>query len=240
MRSRRPKGAMGTAGGTPIGFRLVDTAGRKHGRSFVETFLIGFIVFVILLVPSMFGLSKLAAMPIFGGEVALSDEVRSGRIDPDDPSYDIFANTDRLNILLLGVNGNLTDTIMLGSYNLKDQKADIISIPRDTYYDRPEAKTAAQRRINAVYGALGVDGAAAAVQDVLCGIPIDYYAVVEFDGVAKAVDAMGGVTVDIPIDMNYDDAYAKPPLHIHFKKGVQKLNGEDAVRFLRFRKNNNG
>jgi LCP family protein required for cell wall assembly len=184
----------------------------------------------------MFGLSKLAEKPIFDGAGALSD----AQLDPSDPNYDIFADTDRLNILLLGVNGNLTDTIMLGSYNLKDQRADLISIPRDTYYERPDAKTAAQKRINAVYGAKGVDGTAAAVRDILGGIPIHYYALVRFEGVAKVIDAMGGVTVNIPIDMNYDDAYAKPPLHIHFKKGEQKLNGEDAVKFLRFRKNNGG
>jgi LCP family protein required for cell wall assembly len=239
MRSRKAKDFAGAANGIPKGFQPVK-ATKKQGFGPIKTFLIGFFIFVLLLVPAMFGLSKLAEKPIFGDAGALSDEVRNARLEEDDPNYDIFANTDRLNILLLGVNGNLTDTIMLGSYNMKDQRADIISIPRDTYYERPDAKTAAQKRINAVYGAKGVDGAAAAVQDILGGIPINYYVIVEFDGVAKVIDAMGGVTVNIPIDMNYDDPYAKPPLHIHFKKGEQKLNGEDAVKFLRFRRNNNG
>jgi LCP family protein required for cell wall assembly len=223
-----------------MGFRTVDVAVKKRRFGFVKTFLVGFIVFVALLVPSMFGLSKLLANPIFGEAGSLPDEVRRSQLDPSDPNYDVFANTERLNILLLGINGKLTDTIMLGSYNLKEQRLDIISIPRDSYYERPAAKTAAQKRINAVYGSAGVDGTAAAVQDILGGIPIHYYAVVQFEGVAKVIDAMGGVTVNIPIDMNYDDPYAKPPLHIHFKKGEQRLGGEDAVRFLRFRKNNNG
>jgi LCP family protein required for cell wall assembly len=240
MRSRKPKDATNAANGIPKGFRAVDAAAGKQGFGLIKTFLIGFLIFVGLLVPSMFGISKLAAKPIFGEAGMLSEEVRKSQLDPDDPNYDIFANTERLNILLLGVNGNLTDTIMLGSYNMKDQKADIISIPRDTYYERPEAKTAAQKKINAIYGAKGVDGVAAAVQDILGGIPINYYAVVDFDGVAEIVDVMGGVTVNIPIDMNYDDPYAKPPLHIRFKKGEQRLNGEDAVKFLRFRKTNGG
>jgi LCP family protein required for cell wall assembly len=238
MRSRNPKGAAGFAGDLPKGFRVVDAPPRRRKFSFGKTFFIGFIVFVVLLVPSMFGISKLAARPIFGGDGALPEEVRRSQIDPNDPNYDLFEKTERLNLLLLGVNGKLTDTIMLGSYNLKDQTMDIISIPRDTYYERPEAKDAAQRKINAVYGSSGINGTAAAVQDVLGGIPIHYYAIIDFDGAAKVVDAIGGVTVNIPIDMNYDDPYAKPPLHIHFKKGEQTLNGEDAVKFLRFRKNN--
>jgi LCP family protein required for cell wall assembly len=240
MRSRKQKDASGIAGGLPKGFRpvAVTTTKKRPGFSPVKTFLIGFIVFVVLLVPSMFGISKLIAKPIFGDDGALPDEVRRSQLDPNDPNYDLFENTNRLNLLLLGVNGKLTDTIMLGSYNLKDQVLDIISIPRDTYYERPEAKSAAQRKINAVYGSSGINGTAAAVQDVLGGIPIHYYAIVDFDGVAKVVDAIGGVTVNIPIDMNYDDPYAKPPLHIHFEKGEQTLNGEDAVKFLRFRKNN--
>jgi LCP family protein required for cell wall assembly len=211
---------------------------RTRGSGFLKTFLIGFVVFVVLLVPSMFGFSKLAAKPIVGGDEILPDELKEAQLDPGDPNYDAFKNTERLNVLLLGVNGHLTDTIMLGSYDMENQRVDIISVPRDTYYDRPEAKSAAQRKINAVYGRAGAAGTAAAVQDVLGGIPVHYYAVVKFEGVAKVVDSIGGVTVNIPIDMNYDDVYARPALHIHFKKGEQTLNGEDAVKFLRFRKNN--
>jgi LCP family protein required for cell wall assembly len=240
MRSRKRKDAVGAGVGSAPGFRTVPVPAKRRGFGFAKTFLIGFIVFVILLVPSMFGLSKLLAEPLVGGEEILPDEVRESQLDPNDPNYELFLNAERLNILLLGVNGHLTDTIMLGSYDMKNQTVDVISIPRDTYYERPEAKSAAQRKINAIYGTAGAAGTAAAVQDILGGVPIHYYAVVKFEGVAKVVDAMDGVTVDISIDMDYDDPYAKPPLHIHFKKGVQTLNGEDAVKFLRFRKNNNG
>jgi LCP family protein required for cell wall assembly len=213
---------------------------KKRGFGFIKTFSIGFIIFVVLIVSLMFGFSMLAEKPIAGGEEILPDELKESSLDPNDPNYDMFMNTERLNILLLGINGHLTDTIMLGSYDMKNQRVDIISVPRDTYYDRPDAKSAAHRKINAIYGSDGAAGTAAAVQDILGGIPIHYYAVVKFEGVAKVVDSIGGVTVDIPIDMNYDDPYANPPLHIHFTKGEQTLNGEDAVKFLRFRKNNNG
>ena len=52
------------------------------------------------------------------------------------------------------------------------------------------------------------------------------------------VDEIGGVEFDVPIDMNYDDS--SQDLAIHLKKGVQKLNGEQAEGLVRFRKNNNG
>ena len=54
------------------------------------------------------------------------------------------------------------------------------------------------------------------------------------------VDAIGGVEVDIPFNMRYDDPYAEPPLHINLKKGEQLLDGEKAIQFLRWRKNNSG
>ncbi|MDR1247378.1 MAG: LCP family protein [Clostridiales Family XIII bacterium] len=223
----------------PIGFKATKVKAKRRG-GFIKTFLIGFIIFVALLVPAMYWISMLAEKPIAGGDEILPDGLKEANLDPNDPNYDMFMNTERLNMLLLGINGHLTDTIMLGSYDMKNQRLDIISVPRDTYYDRPEAKSAAQRKINAIYGSDGAVGTAAAVQDILGGIPIHYYAVIKFEGVAEVVDSIGGVTVDIPIDMNYDDPYDKPPLHIHFTKGEQTLNGEDAVKFLRFRKNNNG
>ena len=54
------------------------------------------------------------------------------------------------------------------------------------------------------------------------------------------VDTLNGYEVTVPFDMDYDDNYDTPPLNIHFKKGYQVLNGEDTVRYLRFRKNNLG
>ena len=54
----------------------------------------------------------------------------------------------------------------------------------------------------------------------------------------EAVDALGGVEVDVPINMNYDDP--AQDLYIHIKKGKQKLTGKQAEQFVRFRKNNDG
>ena len=55
---------------------------------------------------------------------------------------------------------------------------------------------------------------------------------------ASLVDAIGGVNFEVPIDMDYDDPTQN--LHIHFKKGMQYLNGEDALKVVRFRQNHDG
>ena len=65
-----------------------------------------------------------------------------------------------------------------------------------------------------------------------------YYVVISNNALVQLVDEIGGVEFDVPIDMNYDDS--TQDLAIHLKKGVQKLNGEQAEGLVRFRKNNNG
>jgi len=72
------------------------------------------------------------------------------------------------------------------------------------------------------------------------GIPINYYVVIDYKNVAKIVDSMGGVPMDIPFHMKYSDPYDKPPLYINIQKGQQVLDGNQAVQFLRFRQGGPG
>ena len=215
-----------------------DLKYKKTKRSFVKTFLVGFIVLLLILVPVQFGLAHLLEQPVITGSEILPNEIKMMSVDPESPNYEVYKKAERVNILLLGLNGKLSDTMMLGSYDMDAQRIDVISIPRDTYFERPKAKTNEQRKLNAVYGNEGAEGAARAVGSILGGIPIHYYAVIKFQGVEKAVNAINGVPVVIPFNMDYDDPYDKPPLHIHFKKGEYVLDGKEAVKFLRFRKNN--
>jgi len=83
-------------------------------------------------------------------------------------------------------------------------------------------------------------GTATAVSDVLMGMPINYYAVIEYDGVRKIVDSMGGVPMNITFHMHYNDPYDKPPLKIDITEGYHVLDGDKAVEFLRFRKGSGG
>ena len=68
------------------------------------------------------------------------------------------------------------------------------------------------------------------------GIPIDYYVLVDLEGFIALVDELGGVELDIPLDMNYDDPYQN--LHIHFTKGVHKVDGQGAMEAVRYRHDN--
>lgn len=144
-------------------------------------------------------------------------------------------NSKRFNVLVVGLEDSRTDTIMVASYDMENKTADLISIPRDTYYprdvyDRPDLK-----KINAVYGQEGIEGLVPAVQELI-GIPLEKYVVVDYEAVVACVDLLGGVEVNVPFHMVYSDPYDDPPLHIDIPEGTQLLNGEQSLQFLRYRK----
>lgn len=113
----------------------------------------------------------------------------------------------------------------------------MLSIPRDTFIGKNKLKADGYDKINSVYSKKGAEGTLEAVNDIT-GMNIKYYAVVNNEVVIELVNIIGGVEFDVPIDMNYDDKTQN--LHIHLKKGLQKIDGEHAEQLLRFRHNNNG
>ena len=149
-------------------------------------------------------------------------------------------NLDPFTVLILGVskdiNTELTDTIIVASYNPKSQKATLLSIPRDTFVGKNKAKATSYDKINALYQT-NPQKTLEAVNKIT-GLHITYYLVVSNNALVELVDAIGGVEFDVPIDMDYDDS--SQDLYIHLDKGYQKLNGEQAEWLVRFRKNNNG
>ncbi|WEG13146.1 LCP family protein [Pullulanibacillus sp. KACC 23026] len=142
-----------------------------------------------------------------------------------------------INILLLGVDERpndpgRSDTIIVATLNPQTKSMLLTSIPRDTralivgkgngdYYDK----------INAAYAYGGVDMSVATVQNLL-GINIDYVAKINFNGLKELVDAVGGITVNNPIDW-YDEGYYKKGYH--YKKGIITLHGGAALGFARMR-----
>lgn len=139
---------------------------------------------------------------------------------------------DNVTFLGIGVNGALTDFIMLGQYNPNTREVSLMSIPRDT-----KVSGTVDGKINSAY--LGVDPMRTVdkVYEVT-GIKAEYYVLFNTKVLRKVVDAVDGVTIDVPINMNYDDP--AQDLYIHLKKGTQKLTGKQAEQFVRFRKNNDG
>ena len=154
----------------------------------------------------------------------------------------------RINVLILGESGvgdgyKLTDSIMLASYNPQTQQASILSIPRDTYVGKKDKNLAsanylASYKMNAVYrNGTNIEETIERVSDIT-GINIDSYILIDTDAIIQIVDAIGGVTFNVPIDMDYDDP--TQGLHIHLTAGEQLIDGEKAEQLLRFRHNNDG
>ena len=156
-----------------------------------------------------------------------------------------FTGDDPLHILLFGIDktattdmteeGNPTrsDVIMLLTIDPVSKRAQLLSLPRDTYVDIEGHK--GKTKLGHAYAYCGEELAEKTVERFL-EVSVDYYATVDYNAVRRLVDAVGGIEVDIPFDYTYEDTYVVPHLYINFKKGKQKLNGDDAVRYLRIRK----
>jgi LCP family protein required for cell wall assembly len=214
---------------------------KNHTRSFLITFLIAFIIFVILCTPGLAIFGKVAEIKLggAGAESVALEEALPSIVNENSPFFKAFKDKKRVNILLLGVNDGLTDTIMVVSFDMEAKHMDIISVPRDTYYHRKGYNGEAENKLNAAYRRDPVN-TAKAVSELLLGMPINYYAIIEYKGIENIVQAMGGVPIDIPnVDnkggMYYKDPYDKPPLKIALPAGPRVLNGKEAVQFLRFR-----
>ncbi len=177
-------------------------------------------------------------IPIFEqSETRLSEDMTPITVDESSPFYEAFKSKDRVNVLLLGVNQGMTDVIMVCSYDMENQYVNLISIPRDTFYYRPgwDANYAGNK-INAIYHSEGVAPLAEAVSATLYGLPLHYYAVVEYEDIEKVMDVIGGVEVDVPFDMIYDDPTDTPPLHIRIYAGTQTIDSSNVMEYLRYRK----
>lgn len=119
----------------------------------------------------------------------------------------LHSSGNRINILLLGIAGgthdgtNLTDTIMIASYNLKTNQVYLFSIPRDLWL--PELRSKA----NAVYE-IGLSqknglGLSKTIMGNILGIPINYALRVDFRGFVQAIDAIDGI--EVSVENSFDD-----------------------------------
>ena len=147
-----------------------------------------------------------------------------------------FENSSRINFLILGMEGKRSDTIIFASFDPDSKKIDLISIPRDTYIHRKGFDQAEERKINSIFIKHDVEGVQKTVSYILEDVPIHHYVLLDYEGVKKIVDVLGGVEVEVPFHMKYKDPTAEPPLSIDIKEGKQLLYGEDALDFVRYRK----
>lgn len=164
---------------------------------------------------------------------------------------------DSRNVLIIGEDkeNKLYDTIGIASIDSKSKKVSIIMIPRDLYVDYSKSvskvisnagktKTPGIYKLNTAHyiGALaGYKGKfksssisfLAEVIKQKFGIDVDDYVKINVEGFSQVVDLFGGIDLNIPYDMNYDDPVQD--LHIHLEKGMKHLDGKQAEGFVRFR-----
>lgn len=193
--------------------------------------IIGIIFFVVILSLGIWYARNRQAQNIVSGVMSL-------------PSDILKNDSGRTNVILLGMGGegheggDLTDSILFVSFNLNNNTADIIPIPRDIWIPSMQAK------INTAYHYGNLNLAKSAVSEIL-GVPVHYSITLDFQGFVKAIDAVGGV--DVEIDRTFDDyEYPIPgqenafPLesryeHVHFDAGITHMDGDTALRFARSR-----
>jgi polyisoprenyl-teichoic acid--peptidoglycan teichoic acid transferase len=123
-----------------------------------------------------------------------------------------------------GVSGQRSDVMMLVHVSDDDQSVYVMSFPRDLYVDVPGH---GKDRINSALAYGGVGLAVTTVENY-AGVPIDHVALIDFDGIEGLVDTLGGIDVQVPTTFE-----AKGH---QFTEGVQAMDGEEALVFVRQRK----
>jgi len=168
------------------------------------------------------------------------------------PTTEPVVESERVNVLVMGIDRrpgepfiSRTDTMMLMSVDPETKSASILSIPRDFYAVLPGR---GRDRINTafVYGSTGnnpAGGAQLAMQTVEynLGVPVDHYLLVDFGAVTRGIDAIGGIDLIVPYDINDptfpDMDYGFDPLYI--PAGYQLMDGVTALKYARTRHQDN-
>ncbi len=202
-------------------------------KKFLKVFLVLFVIFSMIFSTVMYAFFKNDVDEAVDKQPTAADEFEN---------LDVSSYKERVNVLLMGVDvlensgdgkGTRTDTIMVLSIDPVTKTGFILSLPRDTRVKL--ANGGDYDKVNHAHSYGGTELAISTIKDFL-QIPIHHYVKLDYRALFKTVDDLGGIEVDVPIDMNYTDSRSEPPLNVNLKKGVQVLNGEQAMGFVRFRK----
>ena len=123
-----------------------------------------------------------------------------------------------------------TDTMQLVRLDFRNNAVGMLQIPRDTMVDVPGYD---RMKINGLHVAGGVQASVEGVAQ-LTGITPDRVVLLEYKAIEQMIDEVGGIEVDVPRRMRYEDE--RGGLHIDLDKGKQLLDGEEALGYLRFRR----
>jgi polyisoprenyl-teichoic acid--peptidoglycan teichoic acid transferase len=199
--------------------------------------LLALIAVLILVVVAIFGASIIT---FFSG-------LRSGLTPDEGQEMPGPLAGERINILVLGVDvpldsrGNVnyniptrSDTIMLATVDRQDNTISVLSVPRDTRVAIPGRTGYYKINSAHVYGGPGL---VVKTLSQLLEVPIHYYVRTNVEGFSKIVDILGGVKIDVEKDMYYVDIYQD--LAIDIKAGLQVLDGQNAMGYVRYRSDGN-
>ena len=209
-----------------------------------KTLLIFVLIVLALIVGSLFFLNDETTIEqIFGKDTFISQkliEFAENKSHKRRAEFSLPFMPRRQNILLLGVDSNgshtdpwrgtRSDTIVLLNIDPKTRSVNAISIPRDSkVYLAGEFGV---QKINAAHALGGVKAVKQTVEETL-GVKVDRYIIVSDQAVKRLVDAVGGIPIYVEKNMSYDDYSGD--LHVHLRKGLNVLDGKNAVGYLRFR-----
>lgn len=154
----------------------------------------------------------------------------------------------KINVAVFGVDkdGTRTDVMFVVHFDSEEKRTSLISMPRDTrvkfapdvisYMEENNRRYQSPYKLNSVHAYAGKeDGAKVLVKQLeyILDIEIDHYVKVDTDAFRKIVDAIGGVEVNVPQNMFYEDPVQD--LYINLKAGRQLLDGDKAEQLVRFR-----
>lgn len=217
---------------------------RKGGFDPVKTFLkivcSMVFAFVIIAGGACFGYYKITGNVPFRSTDVMTNVGDMSFLDA------LLGKNIKMNVAVFGVDkdGTRTDVMFVVHYDSEQESIQLVSIPRDTRVnvcsevEKLLGKSYGVTKINAVHAYGGKEyGPQAAVLQLedLLGIKIDHYVKVNFDALVEIVDAVGGVEVDVPMDMKWDMSDTGD-IKIDLKKGLQTLDGNKALQLVRFRK----
>ena len=154
---------------------------------------------------------------------------------------------DKLRVLVLGLDDSWTDndevytsssrsdTNIAVEIDLHTHNISVVSIPRDLWVDIPKD---GYGKLNEAIADGGPERTEATIEHNLGAPPFDNYLVLNINATKEVVDAIGGLDVNVEKDMDYDDNWGH--LHIHLKKGLHHLNGDQVVGYIRYRHDEEG
>lgn len=207
----------------------------------LSTIIVLLICSIIIATKSTFKIS-LKREIVVNNNNSSAQVVDFGKIDPSTLNQ---LKKDRINFLFLGIAGEgnsapqLTDTILIINSSPKGENPIAISIPRDLLVKYPEKNY--YTKINALYKYGGIETIKTKISEIT-DLNIDYYLVLDLKGVKQIIDKLNGIDVEVKEDI-YDPKFpAEYNSYEIFslKKGMEHLDGETALKYIRTRNQSGG